>query len=262
MMLLLSFCKISHKELKITPLHLYLLLFQLVCAFGSYMLLKTWNPVVAQGALICFLAPTATSAVVITMKLGGSGTSIMSYTILVNLFIAVAMPFIFPLVHPNPDLSFWEAFILTLEKVFPMLIAPFFLAWILKARTPKIHAYLGKIHGLAFYLWAIALAIATGLTFGELLASKSDISTLLMLAVVSLFACIAQFIFGKMLGAKYGDLISGGQAAGQKNTVLAIWLAHSYLNPLSAIAPGAYVLWQNSFNSWQLWRKRRAESKE
>ena len=43
----------------------------------------------------------------------------------------------------------------------------------------------------------------------------------------------------------------------QKNTILAIWMAYTFLDPVSAIAPGSYVLWQNTVNSWHLWRKRR-----
>ncbi|MEO4837844.1 transporter, partial [Bacteroides uniformis] len=45
------------------------------------------------------------------------------------------------------------------------------------------------------------------------------------------------------------------------NTVLAIWMAYTYLNPLSSVGPGSYVLWQNLFNSYQLWKKRRDEIK-
>ena len=33
-----------------------------------------------------------------------------------------------------------------------------------------------------------------------------------------------------------------GQALGQKNTVLAIWMAVTYLNPLSSVGPGSYCL--------------------
>ena len=54
--------------------------------------------------------------------------------------------------------------------------------------------------------------------------------------------------------------ISGGQALGQKNTVLAIWMAYTYLNPLSSVGPGSYVLWQNIINSYQLWKKRKNET--
>lgn len=33
-------------------------------------------------------------------------------------------------------------------------------------------------------------------------------------------------------------------------------LAHAdILNPLAAVAPGAYVIWQNMVNAWQLWYK-------
>ena len=72
-----------------------------------------------------------------------------------------------------------------------------------------------------------------------------------------LIACALQFFLGKRIGSVYGDRISAGQALGQKNTVLAIWMASAYLHPSAVIAPGAYVLWQNLFNSWQLWKKQK-----
>ena len=58
------------------------------------------------------------------------------------------------------------------------------------------------------------------------------------------------------------NLYLRGQALGQKNTVLAIWMAYTYLNPLSSVGPGSYVLWQNLINSWQLWKKRKREEEE
>ena len=43
----------------------------------------------------------------------------------------------------------------------------------------------------------------------------------------------------------------------RKNTVLAVWMAQSFLNPLSSIAPTAYIVWQNFVNSYQIWKKDR-----
>ena len=43
-----------------------------------------------------------------------------------------------------------------------------------------------------------------------------------------------------------------GQAFGQKNTTLAIWMAQVYLLPVVSMAPAAYIIWQNLFNSIQL----------
>ena len=75
--------------------------------------------------------------------------------------------------------------------------------------------------------------------------------------------CCLQFFLGKRIGARYGERITGGQALGQKNTILAIWLAHTYLTPVTAVGAGSYVVWQNIINSWQLWRQRaRQEVKE
>ena len=81
-----------------------------------------------------------------------------------------------------------------------------------------------------------------------------------MIAFAGLVACCIQFYLGKRIGGYYGERISGGQALGQKNTVLAIWMAYTYLNPLASVGPGSYVLWQNIINSWQLWKMRKREA--
>ena len=117
-------------------------------------------------------------------------------------------------------------------------------------------------HELAFYLWAISLAIVTAQTLNSLLESTADVMTEILIAFAALVACCIQFFLGKTIGSVYDDRISGGQALGQKNTILAIWMAHTYLNPLSSVGPGSYVLWQNIINSWQLWKKRKKELKD
>ena len=76
------------------------------------------------------------------------------------------------------------------------------------------------------------------------------------MALLAGVVCVAQFALGRWWGGKCGDKVAGGQSVGQKNTLLAILLAQSYLNPLSSIAPAAYVVWQNLINSIQLSRKK------
>ena len=111
--------------------------------------------------------------------------------------------------------------------------------------------------GKAFYIWAFALALVMGQTARSLI--NSDITAWLV-ALGGLLTCVVQFFFGKRIGSIYNDRISAGQALGQKNTVLAIWMASAYLHPLATIAPGSYVLWQNIINSYQLWKKRKREN--
>ena len=87
---------------------------------------------------------------------------------------------------------------------------------------------------------------------------SEKIPEILLIAVCSGIVCCCQFFFGRKLGGLYGDKVMGGQGLGQKNTILAVWLALTYLNPIASIGPAAYVFWQNTINSWQLWRKARA----
>lgn len=260
-MLLLTFCKVSPADLKIKPLHLWLLLIQIFGSLVAYLLLYRFNKIVAEGAMVCIICPTATAAAVITSKLGGSAASLTTYTLLGNMGAAIAVPILFPLIESHPEIGFWDSFFIILSKVFPLLICPFLVAWFLQKCLPKVHKVLLGYHELAFYLWGVSLAIVTAQTLSSLINDPADGLTEIWIALFALFACCIQFFLGKTIGSIYNDRISGGQALGQKNTILAIWMAHTYLNPLSSVAPGSYVLWQNIINSWQLWKKRKKEDK-
>ena len=77
------------------------------------------------------------------------------------------------------------------------------------------------------------------------------------LALGALAVCLLQFKIGRAVGRRFGDPVAGGQGLAQKNTVLAVWLALAYMNPVASIGPAAYIAWQNIVNSWQLIKARR-----
>lgn len=263
--LLLTFCKIEPRELVPGAWHAWLLAIQAVSC-GVIALLLLFCPmgesyrVVFEAGMVCLVCPTATAAAVITGKLGGSASSLTTYTLLSNILAAILVPLVFPLVEPHADATFWAAFLKILGKVFPLLLSPFFIALLLRYYLPAVHRFLLDYHTLAFYLWAVALTIVMGQTTRSLANSTADVEVELCIALAGLAACCLQFYLGKRIGGAYHDRISAGQALGQKNTVLAIWMAVTYLNPLSSVGPGSYVVWQNLFNSWQLWKKRKSEA--
>ncbi len=255
--LLLTFCRVNPRQFRVRKWHVWLLVFQVVCASLAYLVLAPLSPVLAQGAMVCLICPTATAAAVITHKLGGSAETLITFTLMDNVMAAVYVPLVFPLVYvQSGGLEFVDAFLIILGKVFPLLIFPFIMAQILRLWLTKVHDWLRDHSGLAFYIWALALAMVMGKTAKSIVDDSDEMLVVLSLALVAVAACAVQFLFGKVTGGRYGDRISGGQALGQKNTVLAIWMAQTYLNPLSCVAPGAYVLWQNVVNSYQLWKKR------
>lgn len=262
--LLLTFCKVEVRDLKPKVWHGWLILFQflsclLMAVLLAYCPMDMVYHEVFEGAMVCLICPTATAAAVITGKLGGSASSLTTYTLLSNLLAAVVVPLVFPWVELHADISFWMAFLKILGKVFPLLLCPFLLAWFLRAFVPRVHAWLLSFHSVAFYLWGVALAIVSGQTVRSLVNSTAPASVEWLIALAGLITCCLQFFLGKQIGGHYNERISGGQALGQKNTVLAIWMAYTYLNPLASVGPGSYVLWQNIINSWQLWKKRRCE---
>ena len=67
--------------------------------------------------------------------------------------------------------------------------------------------------------------------------------------------CVLQFYAGRRIGLRFSDRIAGAQGLGQKNTVLAIWMALTYLDPIASVGPAAYVAWQNIINSAQLYHR-------
>ena len=262
-MLFLSFCKVNPHELRLSPLHLWLLLVQ-IGAFGLlglllYLFPDTSYRVIVEAAMICMITPTATAAAVVTSKLGGNTQSLVSYTIAINIASAISIPLVLSLVGVSASLSFLPSFLIILRKVFPLLIFPFLAAWAVRVYLPKWHRKLVECADVAFYLWAVALVIALAVTVRSIVHSNVSLVYEVGIAGISLLCCIAQFAVGKTIGARYNDRIGGGQSIGQKNTVFSIWLGATFLSPVTAIAGGFYSVWHNLFNSYQLYRKRQGQ---
>ena len=70
------------------------------------------------------------------------------------------------------------------------------------------------------------------------------------IVLVSMGCCFLQFFLGRRM-----EGLTAGQALGQKNTGFLIWLGYNYMTPVTSVAGGLYAIWQNLFNSWELYRK-------
>lgn len=255
--LILSFTTVDIRKLRITMLDIWLMLFQIVVSLGSYFLLTSLNvnQIIAQGVLVGVICPVAASVVVISCMLGANRETVTTYTILGNLMVAVVAPIFFSFIGVHQEIPFWKSFLLVLGKVSPIIGLPFFVALFLQHFIPKANAFLCKYKNLSFYLWSVTLFITLGQTIDFMfLSGKENISSIIWLGVASVVFCAIQFGVGKYIGHKYGDTIAGGQLLGQKNTAMGIWIANTYLNPLASIFPALYSIWQNLFNSWQLWQ--------
>ena len=261
--LLLNFVATDIKKLRFTAMDALLMLVQVSLSLGIYLILHLLgvDEIVSQGVLVGVLCPVAASVVVISCMLGANRETVTAYTIFDNLLVALLAPVIFSFVGEHQDMPFGESFLLIIRRVAPIIALPFFVAWLLQTLLPKANAFLVRYRGLSFYLWAMALFITLGQTIDFIiLKGEENLSSIVILGVVSVLFCVVQFGVGKLIGRHYGDTIAGGQLLGQKNSALGIWMANTYLNPLSAVFPALYSIWQNLFNSWQLWRHDKRES--
>ena len=205
--------------------------------------------------MMCLLCPTATAAAVITARLGGNSASLISYTMQINIAVALVAPLFLALSHPVEGMSLASSFLLILGKVFPLLLCPLLCAEAVRKFIPRLHTLLvTKGRNLPFYLWLVALSLAIAMTTRAIAHSNLSIWVMAGIALVSLVCCVVQFAFGRYIGRRNGEIIAGGQSLGQKNTVFAIWFACTFLTPVTAIAGGFYSLWHNLVNTWQLYK--------
>ena len=261
LMLFVAFCKIKPTDLKPHRWHLWLLLTQCLLFAAACVALwlypSTGLRVIIEGFMLAIICPTATACAVVTQKLGGDSAATTSYTIIINMVVALLCPLLLPVAHPQEGLTFFPAFMVIIHKVFPLLIVPLFLAWFVRYLMPSFHKRIVATKDLAFYMWAVSLAIAIAVTCKALAHSHESMWNVGGIAVVTLVACLFQFTFGKWIGSHYGKRMEAGQALGQKNTVFIIWLGYTFLSPITAAAGGFYSVWHNLVNSWQLYKKRK-----
>jgi BASS family bile acid:Na+ symporter len=212
-----------------------------------------------EGIFICVICPTAAAAAVVTEKLGGSIATMTVYMIIANCFTVVIIPAFFPLVERNANITFLMSAMMVLERVLRVLILPLILGLLTQRLLPRVVAWVKRVPNAPFYLWSFNLSIIMGLATQTLIHSPLHGWAMSLLIFLPLLVCILLFSIGKWVGHFWGPQarIDAGQALGQKNNVVGIWLILHFLNPLVIIAPCAYVVWQNILNALQIWYKKK-----
>ena len=271
-MLFLTFSKVDLRQYCMKKWYAIVIGIQLFTVFGMTFAIRLMPGYdirfALEGCVICLVAPTATAAAVIVKKLGGCVPTITTYTLIAGFVTAVAVPLMLPMLPSNDlqmhsSMNFMQLFTAIIAKVFPLLILPFIATLILRAVAPKANDYVAtKSKDIAFYLWGVSLVINMAQTIHAIDTCDIDTYHVLMIAIGGLVACLFQFKVGHSIGKACGDTTSCRQGMGQKNTIISIWIALTYMNPITAVGPGSYVLWQNLINSWELVKANKKRLKD
>lgn len=260
--LLLTFCAVDIRKLRLSWLDVWLITIQLTLSCGGYVVLRFCgvNEIISQAVLIGALCPVASAVAVVSCILGANRQTVTTYTIIDNLMVALVAPVIFTAIGVHPELSFFHSLWIIMRKIAPTLALPFVIAWLLQTWCPKANEALAVHRGKAFYLWALALFFTLGQTIHYIVEHGEGVwIEVAWMAFAALVGCVVQFGVGRKIGRRYGDVVAGGQLLGQKNSAMGIWMANTFLTPLSSVFLACYSIYQNLFNSWQLWRHDRQD---
>lgn len=266
LVLFVTFCKVDFHKMRPVWWHLWVSFFNLlfvgvVMALILGLRMQGEKLILMEALLMCIISPCATAAAVVTQKLGGSLEQTTTFTFLSNFLTVMLVPVCFPMIEKGADISFMAAFSKILYQVVILLVVPMVLAYVVKHTMHRLHCWIVSVKDLSFYLWGCSLMIVTGTTVKNILHAEASVELLLVIALLGLLLCFIQFAVGRFIGHFFSRTQEAGQALGQKNTAFAIWLGITYLNPLSSVGPGCYILWQNIINSIEIWQKRRWDSR-
>lgn len=253
-MLFFTFCKVDVRKIRLSWLHIWLILFQIIASLAIYYALAWWDVVVAQGAMICVLAPVAMAAVIIGAMLDADVESMVAYSLLCNIVMAFLAP-LYLHAFGNGECTIWQI----LQKVAPLLLSPFIAGQLCRFLMPKVAGWVSRNGQISFYVWVLSLTVIIGRTTSYLLDNNQGGRIEIILAVVSMLLCFVQFVLGYRLGRRYGQAEASSQLLGQKNTILVVWMSQTFLNPISSVAPTAYIVWQNIANSYQIYKHDKAK---
>jgi len=260
LLLFFQFVKISPHDMRLQSWHWKALAIQT----GAFFVLAAGVAAVSPGpgrmllecAMLCMICPTASAAGVITDRLGGNLASTVTYLVMINVAATFLIPLVIPLVNPSSTMGFWTYVGHLAMKVFPVLILPGLLAWLIRYTTHRLQRTLMRWSSYAFYIWGVGLTLAMVLATRALLQSRLGGWAIAGIVAVSVLCCFIQFFAGRRAGGSAVLSLTAGQALGQKNTGFLIWLGYNYMTPVTSVAGGLYAIWQNLFNSWELYRKQ------
>lgn len=264
--LFLTFAKVDFHKMRLRRWHLALLLaqFAIVAVLCGVVAVAggSWRGVklVAEVLLTCVIAPCAAAAPVVTSKLGGDLNAMTTFTLVSSVVASVSIPAVFPLLESGTGATFLAAFGAILSKLAVVLLLPLALGWFVRHCVRRLYAFIARHPDLAFYSWSFSLTITSGITVKNMVHSQSSVAFIMVIALASLAACLAQFAVGRSLGRRLGRVVCCGQGMFQKNTALAIWVAYVYLTPEASIGAGCYILWQNIVNAIEIRQHERREA--
>ncbi len=252
-MLFFAFIDVRFSRETLAKSHLGILIFMVLMAVLMFWgtLWLTGNTDFAIMAFLMAMTPTANAAPVITALLGRRADYATVSVAFSNLFVAFTLA---PLVHIVIGGEYQIETLPLAKGAIIVVGTPFLAAMLLRKMWAAGTRAVRRCKFLSFYLWMVMLFCCCAQSFAYI-ANQENISVWTLSGIFALAAttCVVNFTAGYFIGEKKFRR-ECSQSLGQKNTMLMLWVALAFFNPIIALGPTFYVICHNVWNSIQLKR--------
>ena len=239
-----------HKEI-VSIRHLFVIMYIIGVAIAAYFLTVFINHDLALGLFLAAIAPTAIASVPLIGYLGRD-TGFMTFSVLsTNICIALILPFLLPLIiGVGNTISFYEIVIPILTVIF----IPLLCALVLKHYFARVKTFLKSFEIISYFFFVTNIFLAMSRA-GFYLRTEfnSPLSILISMAIGVFVLTTMNFSIGWLIG-KPRFARETSNSIGQKNTMFVIWVALTFVNPVVALAPMMYTIYQNLYISSLLYK--------
>ncbi|MFI2741409.1 hypothetical protein ACG2LH_01605 [Zhouia sp. PK063] len=257
-MLLLTFTGISIKFKDIKPSHLLSVILVIVASLFHYWWIGLWFPKYAMLGFVLGSAPTAAAAAVVSNMMKLNTPYVTIATIVSNVVMVIFIPLVLPfLIQQKLSVSP----ILIVLQIFITLGIPFILGQLITHYSPSLTKQINSAKPFSFVLFIANMFIASA-NASQYIRTHDTINSkdIFIIACLTLVIGLLNFKMGEWTAPK-AFKYECGLATGRKNTMFALWISLTYINPITALSPVCYLIFHNIYNAVQLWildRKRKS----
>ncbi len=250
-MLFFSFLGIQVNWQLFNATHFKILAINICLPLFLYVLIQPFFPNLALIAFVVTIVPTAAAAPVIAQLLQASVGKVTVAVILSTPIIALLLPVLLTyFLSVEGDISLGSLAYPVLSLVF----IPLIISQVIRNGLPKLRQQVEKLTFISFPLFLCNIVIACG-NASYFIQSNQDIIGRELIGILLLVACLCvlQFKIGAFVGRKSSPF-TYSLALGRKNTMIGLWMALTYFNPVVALGPIFYIVLHNIYNSIQIWQ--------
>ena len=251
LMLGLGFLTIKFKRDMLSKELLYVTLANLLIPIPVYLLVSYIGESQAEAAFVIAAAPAAIASPIVIGFIKKRTDFVSLAVVMTNFLPVLILPLAIPLVATRIDPGGEDAEYTIVLSVMVTILLPLFLAVAVRLIGGVLYNTVAWAKRFTLYLWLAAMALACAKA--RAFVNENDISTDLLISIawISAAICVVNFGFGYLIGGKKFARESS-QSLGQKNTMFAVWVGLTFFNPISVIAPVAYIIFQNIYNAFQI----------